>query len=111
MVKKIYIPYLSRPRELVTPLTLFLNNQNSSLLKLPASNSFNYKLSPNNTWKAFGALRQRTAVGNTNIGKVLRGLWNPAPNASTTGYINAGAPHLSWLYFRLTTSGNHTDLL
>jgi hypothetical protein len=111
MVKKIYIPYLSRPRELVTSLTLFLNNQNSSLLKLSASNSFNYKPGPNNnTWKAFGALRQHTAVGNT-VSKVLRGLWNPAPNASTTGYINAGAPHLSWLYFRLTTSGNHTDLL
>lgn len=110
MVKKIYIPYLSRPQELATPLTLFLNNQNSSLLKPSASNSFNYKPGPNNTWKAFGALRQHTAVGNT-IGKVLRGLWNPGPNASTTGYTCAGAPHLSWLHFRLTTSGNHTDLL
>jgi hypothetical protein len=56
MVKKIYIPYLSRPQELATPLTLFLNNQNSSLLKLSASNSFNYKPGPNNTWKAFGVI-------------------------------------------------------
>jgi hypothetical protein len=110
MVKKIDIPYLSRPRKLATLLTLFLNNQNSSPLELSASNSFNYKPGPNNTWKAFGALRQHTAIGNT-IGKALRSLCNPGPNASTTGYTSADAPHLSWPHFRFTTSGNHTDLL
>jgi hypothetical protein len=118
IVKKIYIPYLSRPWKLVTPLTLFLNNQNSSLLKLSASNSFNYKPGSNSTWKAFGALRQHTAVGNT-IGKALRGLWNPGPNASTIGFagaalarINAGVPHLSWPCFKLTTDSlNRTNSL
>jgi hypothetical protein len=101
------------------PPTLLLDNQKSSLLKLSASNSLNYKPGANNTWRTLGGLRLHTATSNNTIGRVPLGLWNPGPNATTTGFAgaafaktSAGAPHLSWLQFKLTTdSKNRTNSL